>query len=906
MIGVRGKPTGGSAPGATGTSAVMSTALDTAPLLRRAAVRDSRTRAKRFRVRRSQPTGAVGLFWWAVSGPSVLRAICMATVVSATAAAARVASGSSSKDTRRGEDILFAVRSVGRDGHWYANFGHHINNPNSMQHGPGGASLRLLKARTGELTTIIEDAKGTIRDPHVHYDGRKILFSYRRGGTRHFHLYEIGVDGTGLRQITDGPFDDTEPIYLPDGDIMFVSSRCNRWVACWFVQVGTLYRCGPDGRNMRMISSNIVNDNTPWMLPDGRVLYMRWEYVDRSQVRFHHLWTVNPDGTGQMVYYGNQNPRTAMLDAKPVPVTGPDGDAGKVVVVFSPGHGRKEHAGFLTMVDPGLGPDEKSFAKRLNLGRGVREGDCRDPYALSEGRFLFANGQAVYVTDGRGHTDLVHALPKGTPGHVWVHEPRPVRPREREALATPRVDLGKDTGRLILMDVAHGRNMQKVKRGDIRKLLVLEQLPKPANFSGAQEPMSVGGTFTLKRVLGTVPVEPDGSAYMELPAMRSLFFVALDENDMSVKRMQSFVTLQPGETTSCVGCHERRTETPPSPVKPTLAALERPPSRTEPIPGVPDVFDFPRDVQPILDAHCVKCHNHEKRKGGVILTGDRNEWYSQSYFTLFAKDQVSDGNNRDGNRPVRDVGSSASALMKKIDGSHNKVKVSPHEHTMIRLWIESGAAYPGTYAALGTGMVNVDRRAIGKIFGRRCAACHRKGVDSLGDAIPGKRLHDTRAFRRRMTLYNLTRPEKSLLLMAPLAKAAGGNGLCGKKTKEGELKQGKLDEAAVFAADGDPDYQAMLGVIRRAAEKLNGIKRFDMPGFRPNEHYVREMKSYGVLPRTLGRNHPIDVYKTDRAYWRSLWHRPSSSTRREPLGRSRGGRRPRTGERPRTSGRGSR
>ncbi|MCP5518680.1 MAG: hypothetical protein H7A45_15630 [Verrucomicrobiales bacterium] len=128
------------------------------------------------------------------------------------------------------------------------------------------------------------------------------------GRVRAFPPFEIGVDGTNLRQLTDGPYDDYEPIHLPDGDLLFVSTRCRRWVNCWTTQVGTIHRSDPDGGHIRAISANTEHDNTPWMLPDGRVLYTRWEYVDRSQVEFHHLWSMNPDGTGQTVYYGNLRP----------------------------------------------------------------------------------------------------------------------------------------------------------------------------------------------------------------------------------------------------------------------------------------------------------------------------------------------------------------------------------------------------------------------------------------------------------------------------------------------------------------------------------------------------------------------------------------------------------------------
>ena len=199
-------------------------------------------------------------------------------------------------------EIVFAERSFAPDGHWYANFGYRFNGPRNAVYGRNGR-LAKLDVKTGQVTALLEDREGAVRDPQVHYDARKILFSYRRGGTEQFHLYEINVDpstslragGTGLRQLTDGIYDDMEPCYLPDGGIVFVSSRSKRWVQCWQVQVATLYRCDADGGNIRPLSANVEMDNTPWVLPDGRLIYMRWEYVDRSQVKFHHLWTCNPD-----------------------------------------------------------------------------------------------------------------------------------------------------------------------------------------------------------------------------------------------------------------------------------------------------------------------------------------------------------------------------------------------------------------------------------------------------------------------------------------------------------------------------------------------------------------------------------------------------------------------------------
>ncbi len=781
--------------------------------------------------------------------------------------------------------VVFAVRQPGRDEHWYANFSYYAPDEKSTTYGDGGR-LCLLDLESGELQVLLDDPKGGIRDPKVHYDARKILFSYRPGGSTHYHLYEIGVDGEGLTQLTDGDYDDIEPTYLPDGGIVFVSSRCKRWVNCWLTQVATLHRCDADGNGIRALSGNLEHDNTPWVLPDGRILYQRWEYVDRSQVHYHHLWTTNPDGTGQMVYYGNQTPGVVMIDAKPVP------DTNSIVATFSPGHGRTEHDGSIAIVNPAAGPDDPGAVEMLHGGHGLR-----DPFPFSADMFLVAQGSQLVLLNRDGETQTIFSLSdQDVEAGLQCHEPRALRRSPREFVAAPRSDLTQDTGQLILADVCEGRNMAGVERGEIKKLLVIESLPKPINFTGGMEPLSYGGTFTLERVLGTVPVEPDGSAFMELPALRSLFFVALDENDMSVKRMQSFLTVQPGEVTGCVGCHEQRTKTPTT--RYDLTALRHPPSKIQAIEGVPEVFDFPRDVQPILDRHCLSCHGYEETPlggplaGSMNLSGARGPMYSHSYFSLTVRRQFSDGRNLPkSNYPPRTLGSSASPLLGKLDPSHYGVEVTDHERDLIRLWIEVGAPYPGTYAALGTGMIGgyernqIQRADLGwpatqagrEIVGRRCSGCHSGHLVLPNSPSDNRnmppwdiRYGDIRLRLSRHILYNLTEPAESLLLLAPLAKEAGGFGLC----KE-DFSNPQSAPAEVFASTVDADYLGLLAAVRAAANHLDQIKRFDMPGFRPRDAYLREMQRYGILPDDLGPEEAVDPYATDRAYWRSLWYRPS-------------------------------
>jgi hypothetical protein len=217
------------------------------------------------------------------------------------------------------------------------------------------------------------------------------------------------------------------------------------------------------------------------------------------------------------------------------------------------------------------------------------------------------------------------------------------------------------------------------------------------------------------------------------------------------------------------------------------------------------------------------------------------------------RNQVAHGKDGRSNIAPRQIGSSASPLMKKIAGGHHDVKVSPLEAKWIRLWIESGAPYAGTYAALGTGMVGC--RMPQDVLDARCSDCHE---------LKNKKEADSQFKTHRELMFNLTHPEASLALLAPLSKEAGGLDLC-------RVMTNKHVSAQVFCTTNDPSYQKILASIRKTGEHLNQIKRFDMPGFMPNMHYIREMKRFGILPVTLDPKDPVDVYATDEKYWRSFW-----------------------------------
>jgi hypothetical protein len=287
----------------------------------------------------------------------------------------------------------------------------------------------------------------------------------------------------------------------------------------------------------------------------------------------------------------------------------------------------------------------------------------------------------------------------------------------------------------------------------------------------------------------------------------------------------------------------------------------------------------------------VNCHGYNKtdaggpRAGRLVLSGDRGPMFSHSYYMLTVAGLFKDGRNEArSNYDPRTLGSSASRLLKMLDGSHYDVRATPEQKRLLRLWIESGAAYPGTYAALGTGMiggyaenepVNTDwdwptTQAAAKVIGERCAACHeaperllpRSFSDERGVSFWQPDLRDPRLLTSRHIVFNLTQPENSLLLLAPLAKAAGGWGLC----RDPKTRQTQ----SVFVNTADPGYRTLMAMCAAGKDQLEKVKRFDMPGFRPRLDWVREMKRYGVLTAEAKLD-AIDVYQTERAYWQSLW-----------------------------------
>jgi hypothetical protein len=580
-------------------------------------------------------------------------------------------------------------------------------------HGP--SALRVLDVASGQATTLL-DCPGVVRDPDVHFSGQRLLFAMRHTKDEDYHIYEIQADGSGLRQLTGAPgVADIDPLYLPDGDIAFSSTRepkycmCNRHIMC------NLFRMEADGANIHQIGKSTLFEGHGSLLPDGRILYDRWEYVDRNFGDAQGLWTVNPDGTNHAVYWGNNTPSPgAVLDARILP------DGQRIVCTLSSCHDRPW--GALGIIDRRVGIDgptpivhtwpasARNLAGRGNydMFKGVRP-RYEDPYPLTDDLFLCTrtldsgNGEetGIFVVDTLGNEAL---LQRDAPG---CFDPMPLAARSRPPAIPARRGYADPTGQLYVNDVYQGSHMAGVKRGEVKYLRVVASPEKrfwthPSwGGQGVHCPAVNWHSFEVKRVLGTVPVEADGSAHFEVPADTFVYFQLLDKDGMMIQSMRSGTMVQADETTGCVGCHERRLEAPPPVANAIPAAVARKASALTGWHGKPRNFSFPAEVQPVFDRHCVRCHDFGKPAGEkLLLAGDREITFNASYVDLWRKKVVRCiGGGPAETQPARSWGSSASPLVQILRKGHKGVELSPEEFDRIVTWIDVNGPYYPTYAS---------------------------------------------------------------------------------------------------------------------------------------------------------------------------------------------------------------
>ncbi|MDP6636021.1 MAG: hypothetical protein QGG42_14070 [Phycisphaerae bacterium] len=631
-----------------------------------------------------------------------------------------------------------------------------------------GANICVLSplAPDGRVRNVLSGkyANGGIGRPDLSYDGRRIVFPYasrrpkatsygygkpdiRGGACLPYDIYEAGLDGKNPKRLTNDPKnEDTEPCYLPDGRIAFMSSRAGRLVQCgdWALACG-MYSMKPDGSDVRQITEPKEGEFYPSMLDDGRIMYTRWDYVMKGYNVIQQLWAVNPDGRRAQLVYGDHYAFSrgpiAFQEARQIPGTSKvicvgaahhNSGVGPIMIVDTAGN--RGGPDSMRRITPQVAYPEIRFASEVldrykdsqHTARGRTDaGWYSSPYPLSENQFIASysfdknntstHGYGLYLCDVHGNRDLIYRG-KG----YSCYSPIPLRARAKPRII-PDMVRGVDPktpGVLTISDIYQG--LDGIKRGEVKHLRVLETYSKTVHTTPQRVDMGVGCGWDARGVLGVVPVEADGSAHFEVPPFKQIFFEALDDNYLEIRRMRNFMNVMPGEKTGCVGCHEPYGTLPAKAGPGGPVAMKRPPSKLAAPPWGDGAIGFKRVVQPVLDLRCISCHDgsvntdkNSQLKKSFDLRGtqmviapapyDRDQGpqhaVSDSFLKLLSYVSYIKVGGYPGRRlplGVNATGSRVSKLMKLLaDGGHYKVKLKTDEWRALAAWIDCNAPFYG-------------------------------------------------------------------------------------------------------------------------------------------------------------------------------------------------------------------
>jgi len=602
----------------------------------------------------------------------------------------------------------------------------------------GGSSLCLLEideSYNTKETTLLKDEDGVFRDPDVSYDGKRILFSWKKSAREDdYHLYEMDVETREVRQLTHGlGFADYEGIYLPDGNIMFSSTRCIQNVDCWHVSVCNMYLMNKDGKHMRRVGYDQVHTNYPQVHPKtGLVTYTRWEYNDRGQIYPQPLFRMYPNGAQQTEFYGNNSYfPTTILHARGIP------DTNKVLAVFSGHHTRQR--GKLGIIDPSKGRQETSgttLVAPVKELTGVIQVDCygqqgdqwQYPYPLDEDNYLVTfrpEGEkhfAVYFMNKKGERVLLASDP-----NISCNQPIPLAARPLPPQPAYPIDWRKETGAFTMQDVYLGQGLEGIPRGTVKKIRVvaLDFMATDIGRKHGPSPISDLAAWDVKIVLGEAPVYEDGSAAFEVPARTPLYFQAIDEKGHVVQTMRSWSTLMPGEVFGCIGCHEDKNQTFIG--KSATMAMKAGIKPLEPFYDISGKgFSFPKMIQPILDKKCISCHDDSEDADAPDLQSTpvwdeaARKFWNKSYNVLISTDRPRPPAND--TQQVLNViaekskylnwigrwsiptmippyshGSSQSPLISLLEKGHEDVKMTREEMDKLSCWIDLALPHSGEW-----------------------------------------------------------------------------------------------------------------------------------------------------------------------------------------------------------------
>lgn len=744
-------------------------------------------------------------------------------------------------------------------------------------------------------------------DMNLSCDGKTIFFSAKRKEDGpYWQIYEIGIDGNQLKKIVGGKSQNISPALLPDGRLIFVSDRASTYVQCQAQTSPLLYSCARDGSDIRKLSANIDSDHTPQVMNDGKILFTRWDYgIEKNVDNRQALWTMNPDGTAMKLFFGNtiEDP-SGFWAARPVP------GRPEVLCVLGPHH--NNHTGMAGLVWNLKGPEAprgEGF-RYLTLQR-PHNGDTglpwlwQDLYPVNEKLYLASYGgdgglkNRLYLLDDRGNRFCFYEVAT----NLGCFNPMPIAPRpvppEIAQSCTPVPFVFEDPellnqeprtnciSTLMVYDVYLGVEPH-IKRGEVKWIQVMEQVLKSRRMDGGEAwghtPIIGRGTVHVRREIGRVPVNADGSAHFNVPALRNISMNLLNAEGQVIMRMGSDMHTMPGEKQSCIGCHEnRKGGVPPSVTKQPLASSQAPITPQQANWGTKGILDYQRVVQPVWNKYCISCHSGPTPKAHIDLSGDRTRFFCMSYDNLVERALVEwhqpFANDYDDNFP-KTIGAVVSKIQTKLlDADHCGKRIPPEMRYRVWCWIDANVPYYGTYdytkvkdskrqeIVRGAGArdswqadgiwskgawskhypntPNLIYDHIAPVFDKKCMSCHETkvynggtwgfGGGSMGAPFSvSSKIWQDRGLCAHMAIprygssliygpelrINLTNPQNSSMLQAPLSKDAGGWGVC--KQPDGK---------PVFVSTNDLDYQTLLKGIKAASERLYANPRKDMEQF---------------------------------------------------------------------------
>jgi len=559
------------------------------------------------------------------------------------------------------------------------------------------------------LQTIYKPERPVVlNDPEVHWDGNRILFA-SVNKKKAWHLYEVNKDGTGLKQLTPDGYEDIsffDACYLPSGKIAMVSTAPYQGVPCigGKQSTGAVYELDPKTKAIRQLNFGQDNDWNPTVLNNGRLMYLRWEYTDATHYFTRILMHMNPDGTGKKEYYGsNSYFPNSMFDARPVPnhptkfvsiVSGHHGitRSGRLML-FDPQKGRHEADGVIQEIPFKDRKVEPVIKDRLVDGVWPQ---FLSPYPLDDYFFLVTAKLSpdalwgIYLVDVFDNMTLVAEQEGAALLHPMLLEERPVPP-----VIPEKVRMDDTTSTVYIANVYEGQGLKGVEKGTVKALRVFAY-HFSYNETGGHDELGIQSSWDVKRVLGTVPVEEDGSAIFKIPANTPVSLQPLDENGRSMQLMRSWLTGMPGEVVSCVGCHESQSTIPR--VRPTIASRKLPDS-IAPFYGAARPFVFKNEVQPVLDRKCNACHN------GTNKLPDFSDKKESGYRNLSgAYKALHPFVRRPGPESdlhvltPMDYHASTSELIQILEKGHHGVELNKEEWDRLHTWIDLNVPYHGRFS----------------------------------------------------------------------------------------------------------------------------------------------------------------------------------------------------------------